>query len=80
MQNSNGPSIDPWGTPVVIGSLTDICLSNSTYFTEYAHSFKSMVSSVNSMVFNQYEKITINLFTHVKQFVSASADPGKHIY
>ena len=31
IKNSNGPSIDPWGTSVVIGSLSDICLSNSTY-------------------------------------------------
>ena len=28
---SNGESIDLWGTPVVIGSLFDICLSNLTY-------------------------------------------------
>ncbi len=28
---SNGPRIDPWGTPVVISSMSDLASSNSTY-------------------------------------------------
>ena len=52
-----------------------------THTIEYAHSSntKSLYSSVKTMVFIQYGKIKINLFAQVKQFVSASVDPGKQI-
>ena len=55
--------------------------SHYIHVIEYAHRFNinSMSSSVKTMVFIHYGKITINLFAQVKQFVGASVDHGKQI-